>query len=896
MAINGLDSSVLLGFYQAQLSASPTAIAAGNARVAQMAASQKAAVGGDTPGNTTHRNKADRNARDLRTLENLDSSQLPVAGGDNSSDELLPDQQQPVTLADEDANHACATPRPQRAASPRGQLAGLNARFQDGMKQVQDYLAATSFNNFSLQAAKPTDSVTSKASIAFGDFSYATRPLVTDAKKDQPMAGITAADSFTITIKKEAGFATRFQKTQQGGTATSSKDATYGLAIKPGGVEQVSLSAAATPSLYMVGSSGLATETNTVTNATTSATTTTAADQAGRLTKLSLAGDAPTATFSVNQKSTGGTTTAQASVVDASGNIYVIGNATGDFGSQINQGTQDSYLTKYDSAGNVVWQTLLGSAGTASGYALALDPSGGVGVTGASTAALTPAAIANGNTDTFVARYDRSGNQSWIKQIPTMANNQASSVSVDASGNIYIGGTVGGFPVDIGGVQTILPGGVIGAGMVNQGGSDAYLVKLDSKGKILSEAQFGTSANDTVSATATGPDGSLYVASVQNGHAIIAKYAGGDITAAPTWTQDLGELQGGGAIGGLAVSGGQLYVSGATSNANLTAGGAAGIANAASGGVEAFVFSLTDNGTSASADRITYVGTSGTDTAGAVTVGADGTVYLTGSTTGTFTGAQRNIEKVTNAFVAAINPDGSIGWTKQFGGASGVSSGAGVAIDASGSSVLDALGLPRGTITVDKSVELTSQTSLRAGTSFQIRIEGPAPRTATITIDAGETFDSLSTKINAQLGAVGKAKTNYTGGGSNLKLSVNPGHTITLIAGPKDLDALARLGIDPGVLTAPAKDGTAAAAKANSDINPTYGLGFAGVLDISSRTGANAARSQLLAVLSALQSTYQTENKPEVSTTTVGNTSGKASSYQTAQLANYSLALSLLGR
>ena len=928
MAINGLDSSVLLGFYQAQLSASPTAIAAGNARVAQMAASQKAAVGGDPPWNTPNRNNASQDAEVLSTTKYLDTSKVPLSAGATADSKLLQDNQKLFALYSAVNTLAYIAKMAQRPDATSGQLAGLNARFQDGMKQVQDYLAATSFNNFSLQAAKPTDSVTSKASIAFGDFSYATRPLVTDAKKDQPMAGITAADSFTITIKKggvatdvainmadvggpltltnivshinntlaEAGFATRFQKTQQGGTATSSKDATYGLAIKPGGVEQVSLSAAATPSLYMVGSSGLATETNTVTNATTSATTTTAADQAGRLTKLSLAGDAPTATFSVNQKSTGGTTTAQASVVDASGNIYVIGNATGDFGSQINQGTQDSYLTKYDSAGNVVWQTLLGSAGTASGYALALDPSGGVGVTGASTAALTPAAIANGNTDTFVARYDRSGNQSWIKQIPTMANNQASSVSVDASGNIYIGGTVGGFPVDIGGVQTILPGGVIGAGMVNQGGSDAYLVKLDSKGKILSEAQFGTSANDTVSATATGPDGSLYVASVQNGHAIIAKYAGGDITAAPTWTQDLGELQGGGAIGGLAVSGGQLYVSGATSNANLTAGGAASIAHAASGGVEAFVFSLTDNGTSASADRITYVGTSGTDTAGAVTVGADGTVYLTGSTTGTFTGAQRNIEKVTNAFVAAINPDGSIGWTKQFGGASGVSSGAGVAIDASGSSVLDALGLPRGTITVDKSVELTSQTSLRAGTSFQIRIEGPAPRTATITIDAGETFDSLSTKINAQLGAVGKAKTNYTGGGSNLKLSVNPGHTITLIAGPKDLDALARLGIDPGVLTAPAKDGTAAAAKANSDINPTYGLGFAGVLDISSRTGANAARSQLLAVLSALQSTYQTENKPEVSTTTVGNTSGKASSYQTAQLANYSLALSLLGR
>ena len=47
----------------------------------------------------------------------------------------------------------------------------------------------------------------------------------------------------------------------------------------------------------------------------------------------------PTATFSVNQNATTGTTTAQATVVDASGNVYVIGTATGNFGNQLNQGT-----------------------------------------------------------------------------------------------------------------------------------------------------------------------------------------------------------------------------------------------------------------------------------------------------------------------------------------------------------------------------------------------------------------------------------------------------------------------------------------------------------------------------------------------------------------------------
>jgi hypothetical protein len=50
----------------------------------------------------------------------------------------------------------------------------------------------------------------------------------------------------------------------------------------------------------------------------------------------------------------------------------------------------------------------------------------------------------------------------------------------------------------------------------------------------------------------------------------------------------------------------------------------------------------------------------------------------------------------------------------------------------------------------------------------------------------------------------------------------------------------------------------------------------------------------LLGVLSSLQSTYQTTNTPAASTTKVGNTSGSASTATTSQLANYSLALSLM--
>ncbi|MBV9549775.1 MAG: hypothetical protein JO256_08905, partial [Alphaproteobacteria bacterium] len=113
-----------------------------------------------------------------------------------------------------------------------------------------------------------------------------------------------------------------------------------------------------------------------------------------------------------------------------------------------------------------------------------------------------------------------------------------------------------------------------------------------------------------------------------------------------------------------------------------------------------------------------------------------------------------------------------------------------------------------------------------------------------------------------------------------------------LVAGPGDFDALARLGIPAGTLTAPAKNGSTDASSDSS--TQTYGLGFSGTLGLGSKMGADMARSQLLTVLSSLQSTYQTTNKP-LAPQTVGNTSGTASPYQAAQLANYNLALSLFG-
>ncbi|HEY0266157.1 MAG TPA: hypothetical protein VGC16_05350, partial [Rhizomicrobium sp.] len=272
-SIGGIDSSVLLGLYQSQLAASPSAIAAANMQAAQFAATQAsgATAADNPPWNTPNTNDAAQDAKVLSTTNFLDTSNVPLQGGATADTKTEQDNQKLFSLYSAVNTLAYLAKMAQSPTATSGQLAGLNTRFQTGLAQVQQYLTSTSFNNFNLQAAKPSDNTTSTAGIAFSSFTYATKQLVTNPNLNNALSGVSASDSFTIAIKKggvttnvpidmsqvpgtlnltnivsyinsqlsAAGFSTRFQKTQQGGTTTSDATATYGLQITPGGTEQV---------------------------------------------------------------------------------------------------------------------------------------------------------------------------------------------------------------------------------------------------------------------------------------------------------------------------------------------------------------------------------------------------------------------------------------------------------------------------------------------------------------------------------------------------------------------------------------------------------------------------------------------------------------------------------
>ena len=89
-----------------------------------------------------------------------------------------------------------------RSDMTAGQMSGFNTRYQEGLEQVENYVANATFNNFTLQASQPSSSVTSTAGVSFGNFTYDTRTLTNNDNLSSPLPGLSSDQSFDIAVKK----------------------------------------------------------------------------------------------------------------------------------------------------------------------------------------------------------------------------------------------------------------------------------------------------------------------------------------------------------------------------------------------------------------------------------------------------------------------------------------------------------------------------------------------------------------------------------------------------------------------------------------------------------------------------------------------------------------------
>ena len=123
--------------------------------------------------------------------------------------------------------------------------------------------------------------------------------------------------------------------------------------------------------------------------------------------------------------------------VDADGNAFISGSTFGNLGGA-NAGWSDAFLAKYDSDGNLLWTRQLGTSTYDYSYSVAVDAEGNALVSGVTYGSLGGSSA--GSNDAFLAKYDSDGNLLWTQQLGTSSGDSSTSVAVDASGNAFISG------------------------------------------------------------------------------------------------------------------------------------------------------------------------------------------------------------------------------------------------------------------------------------------------------------------------------------------------------------------------------------------------------------------------------------------------------------------------
>ena len=799
------------------------------------------------------------------------------------------------------------------------QLPSIQAAFNRGMTELAAYVQAAKFDNFRLTEGVATASATSVAGVATASDSYTT-PVLATGSADSPAAAFKGSVQFSADVKRVSGtvVTVNFDLSEMGatprtmnsvaayingklqaagvgvrvsvdktqtdpetvtvnGVTTTIAPAQTDLALKVSGLsaETVTFSAPATqPTVYVAQTAG-STDPN-------SDGKTDDADQQQELVKFEAGsgadafrrpGDANYAAGRIfSEKLPEGVGAVHQTVTGADGSVYVIADATATVAGQPIKGVQDAVLLKYDSAGTLVYTRTLGAGVTASGLSLAVSADGKVAIAGSVTGELDSgdAGADPTQSDSVVTLFDSQGQELWTQRQGATGADQAQAVAFDAAGDVLVAGKTQG---SIGGGTAV-------------GATDAYLRAFSSSGAVLSTRQFGSGSDDSVGGIVV--DGAnVYVATQEGGQAVLRSFDASDPRQlAQTASRNLGGL-GGGLIGGLGLDGaGNLLIGGATgANLNLS-----NVTLARGGALDGFGARISTDLTSTASDAVAYYGGAGADQVTAATV-AGGQVWVTGTSKTALPGL--NPVGSQDGFVAGLDVGaGQVTYSQRFTAKDRTDAPEAIGVDTTGGSALDVLGLPRGTLRYGDSTLITAATSARAGDQFQIKM-GSSSLATTITIEAGDTLDSLAAKIRSA-GFFEIAVTTLSNGTST-QLQLKPASdrvTFQLLPGPAGRNALDSLGLTAGLIRNTVVDKTKGVLPADRG-KQTYGLRLDAELAINSKAAIKGALDSLTNAITTVRAIYADLKQAATPKNPLASI-GDAPAYLKNRIADYQAALDRL--
>lgn len=346
---------------------------------------------------------------------------------------------------------------------------------------------------------------------------------------------------------------------------------------------------------------------------------------------------------------TGASDTIRGSATDTDGNVYIAGFTTGALQGS-NQGQFDAFVAKYDASGAQLWVRQLGSSKDDLAYGVAVDVSGNVYVAG-TTSGILPSASSAGNDDAFVAKYDASGTQLWVSQFGTSGFENAFGVAVGADGSVFVAGDT--------------DGSFSGATNPDPGNTDAFVARINpANGARLWTRQIGVTGNDTAYGIAVDANGNVDIGGSTEGalsgnssglrDAFVAQY---NSSGAQVWVRQFGS-SGSDEIRGVAVdASGNVLVAGQT-DGTLPGSSSAGLG-------DAFVAKYSASGTQT---WLSQFGSSLDDAANGIAVDSSGNAYVSGQTDGNLPG--NSSAGGTDAFLTKFDGSGARQWIKQVGTAS----------------------------------------------------------------------------------------------------------------------------------------------------------------------------------------------------------------------------------
>ncbi len=201
--------------------------------------------------------------------------------------------------------------------------------------------------------------------------------------------------------------------------------------------------------------------------------------------------------------------------------------------SLVSMGSNDIFLAKYDPNGYLVWVRQGGSSLTDQGSNVALDASGNVYFVGNlngpctfySPLANIPVA-SNGSSDIFIASYTSSGAIRWAEHAGGSNGDFCSGIVVNANNHLAITGSIGtGSAAFYGSVLIAL---------TSAGSSDIFVAEYDTAGDALCAQSGGGSAFDRGWEVSSDGAGNSYVAGQFNGTATFQSSPGFTLTVAGT--------------------------------------------------------------------------------------------------------------------------------------------------------------------------------------------------------------------------------------------------------------------------------------------------------------------------------------------------------------------------